>query len=73
MFEQHEWIERVREMHILKVLNHPHIMKTYEAYEDKQFYYTVTELLEGGELFEAITAVKSLSETQISRIMLQLL
>ena len=48
-------------------------MKTYEAYEDKQFYYTVTELLEGGELFEAITAVKSLSETQISRIMLQLL
>lgn len=31
------------EMNILKNLDHPHIVKLYELYEDSKSYYLVTE------------------------------
>lgn len=31
------------EMNILKNLDHPHIVKLYELYEDTKHYYLVTE------------------------------
>ena len=41
-------------MSILKALDHPNTVKLYELYADENFYYLVTEYLEGGELFERI-------------------
>lgn len=43
------------ETDILKGLDHPNIIKLYEIFDDKKYYYIITEFLTGGELFEKIT------------------
>jgi calcium-dependent protein kinase len=48
------------EINILKQLDHPHIVKIYEFYQDKVNLYLVTEYIEGGELFDKIAKVKHL-------------
>ena len=35
-------------------LDHPHICRVYDCYEDRKCYYIVLELCEGGELFDRI-------------------
>ena len=42
------------EIDLLKNLDHPNIVKLYEVFEDKQNIYLVTELCNGGELFDVI-------------------
>ena len=42
------------EVDILNSLNHPNIIKCYEVYDEPEFYYIVTELVTGGELFDRI-------------------
>lgn len=42
------------EIDILKNLDHPNILRLYEVFEDKKFIYLVTELCQGGELFDEI-------------------
>lgn len=36
-------------------MDHPNIIKLYEIFEDKKYYYIIMEFLTGGELFEKIT------------------
>ncbi len=43
------------EAEILRQMDHPNIIKLYEIFEDKKYYYIITEFLTGGELFEKIT------------------
>ena len=43
-----------REIEILRNLDHPHIIKLYETFEDAINIYLVMELCEGGELFDKI-------------------
>ena len=40
----------LREIEILKTLDHPNIIKFYEAYESKTNYFIVQEYLDGGDL-----------------------
>ena len=50
--------EKIRlqyEVNILKNLNHPNIVRLFEVFEDKEFIWLVTELVEGRELFDEIT------------------
>ena len=48
--------ERLKnESEILRQMDHPNIIKLYEIFEDKKYYYIITEFLTGGELFEKIT------------------
>ena len=42
------------EISILQQLDHPHILKLYEYFEDDKNFYLVTELCSGGELFDKI-------------------
>jgi calcium-dependent protein kinase len=42
------------EVNILKGLDHPNILKIFEAYKDSRRFYIVTEILSGGELFDMI-------------------
>jgi len=42
------------EVSILKNMDHPNIIKLYDFFEEKHFYYLVTELMKGGELFDRI-------------------
>jgi len=43
-----------KEKNILKMLDHPNIMTFHEHYNDSSNYYILSELYEGGELFDRI-------------------
>ena len=43
------------EIKILKSLDHPNIIKIYEFFQDKDNFYLITELCEGGDLFTLLT------------------
>ena len=61
------------EMNILKNLDHPHIVKLFELYQDQKYYFLVTEYLSGGELFDRIKSLNHFSEKQAADIMKQIL
>ena len=61
------------EIEILRKISHPNITNVYEIYEDSKKYYIMMELLQGGELFEAITSAGSFTEYSAAKIMRQLL
>lgn len=42
------------EVAMMTTVDHPHIVKYYETYDDVKYIYLVMELLEGGELFSRI-------------------
>lgn len=50
----------MNEIDTVRLLDHPNILRMYEFFQDKTFFYIVTEICEGGELFEEIV---ELSET----------
>lgn len=59
----------LNEIDILKQLDHPNIVKLYEFYQDKVHFYLITEYIDGGELFDKISQVKSFSEEDTATIM----
>lgn len=44
------------EISILKELKDNHIIRLYDVFTEPQHYYLVTELLEGGELFDRVVS-----------------
>lgn len=60
------------EVEILKKLVHPNIMQIYEFYEDKKNFQIITELCEGGELFDMIVQKGSFNEDEAAWVMKQL-
>lgn len=61
------------EIDLLKNLTHPSIVKLYETFEDQKFYYMVTELLNGGELFDEIISRRKFSEADAANVMKQVI
>ena len=61
------------EINLMKVTDHPHIIKMYDLFEDTLNIYLVMELCTGGELFDFIVRKKHLSENEARTIMTQLL
>eukprot|EP01022_Parablepharisma_sp_SALTPOND_P019645 TRINITY_DN3393_c0_g1_i1.p1 TRINITY_DN3393_c0_g1~~TRINITY_DN3393_c0_g1_i1.p1 ORF type:complete len:769 (-),score=56.38 TRINITY_DN3393_c0_g1_i1:3964-6270(-) len=53
-----------REISILKMVRHPHIIQLYEIIETKKQLYMITEYAEGGELFDYIVKRKRLRESE---------
>ena len=60
------------EVEILKQLDHPNIIKIFEFYEDEAYFYIVSELCTGGELFDRIAYEARLSEPEAACIMKQI-
>jgi len=50
------------EIEILKLIEHPNIIKLYDVFEDEKYVCLVIELMEGGELFDLINEQKRFSE-----------
>ncbi|EEA05187.1 calcium-dependent protein kinase, putative [Cryptosporidium muris RN66] len=61
----------LKEVDLLKKLDHPNIMKLFEILEDSNSYYIVSELYTGGELFDEIIKRKRFSEIDAARIIKQ--
>lgn len=57
------------EITILKNVSHDNIIKLHHVFESKNRIYLVTELLEGGELFDLIVKRGNLTEVETSKIM----
>lgn len=56
------------ELEVLKSTNHPNIMSIIEILEDDHCYYVISEILEGGELFDRIMEQKHFSEKKAAFI-----
>ena len=63
----------ISEVEILKALDHPNILKVFEVYEDSNQISIVTELCQGGELFDRIIAHKRFSESIAANYMYQIM
>ncbi|XP_037686872.1 serine/threonine-protein kinase SIK1 [Choloepus didactylus] len=53
-----------REVQIMKLLSHPHIIKLYQVMETKDMLYIVTEFAKNGEMFDYLTSNGRLSEDE---------
>ena len=63
----------LKEVTILKSLDHPNILKIFDMHEDDEQYYLLTEYCAGGELFDRIDQAKSFSEKDAAKYIKQLL
>jgi calcium-dependent protein kinase len=63
----------LKEINILKDLDHQNIIKIYEYYNTDNELYIITELCTGGELIDVIRDKKRLDEQMVWKIMKQLL
>ncbi|CAG9318850.1 unnamed protein product [Blepharisma stoltei] len=63
----------LKEMAILRELDHPNVLKCFEFFEDDKNFYIVMEYCGGGELFKKILDIKRFSENEAADIMSQLL
>ena len=67
-------IETIKnEIKILKMLNHPNIIRLYDVYYSELSISLVFEYLKGGELFEYIEKRKSFTEEEAKKIIKKLL
>lgn len=63
----------LREINILKTLDHPSIIKLYEVYENDLYIHLVLEYLEGGELFQHLSAKGAYTEKDASYVIQRVL
>ncbi len=65
--------EFYNELEVLKALDHPNIIKLFDCYQDKSYYYMVEEYCSGGDLFDYIQKEKFFTERKAGTIFNQLL
>jgi len=61
-----------QEIAIMKMMDHPNIIKLYETFEDHRNIYLVMELASGGELFDRIIECGHFTEVQAATLMQQI-
>ena len=65
--------EFLNEIEVLKTVDHPNIIKLFDCYFDRNFYYMVEEYCSGGDLFDYIQEEKCFNEKKAKIIFKQLL
>jgi len=66
-------VERVaRELHILKLVQHPHVIQLYEIIETPHQLYLIMEYCSCGELFDFIVSMGAVPEPQACRFFHQI-
>ncbi|XP_066593038.1 serine/threonine-protein kinase SIK3-like [Prorops nasuta] len=61
-----------REVHIMKRLRHPHIIRLYQVMETEKMIYLVTEYAPGGEIFDHLVRNGRMAEPEARRIFRQI-
>jgi len=56
----------IAEVEIFLVMDHPHITRLYDVYENEEYLYLVMECMEGGELFDRVTQCTQFTERDAS-------
>jgi calcium-dependent protein kinase len=62
-----------RELEILRLMDHPNIIKFFDYYKDQKYLHLVMENCSGGTLFSKLMADKRLEEDLIRAVMFQIL
>ena len=62
-----------REVYIMYNLNHPHIAKLYNHFEDEKSFYLIMEFCEGGNLFQRLHRQKYFMEFEAGQIFREVL
>jgi len=62
-----------REVEIFLAMDHPHVARLVDVYEDATQLYLVMECMEGGELFERVQKLKTFSEKDAAHAVWQML
>ena len=65
--------EFYNEIEVLKALDHPNIIKLFDCYQDKSYFYMVEEYCSGGDLFDYIQKEKFFTEKKAGIIFNQIL
>ena len=73
IMNQKDYMKIVREINMLKSLNHPNVIKIHKACQNANYIYIITELCENGELFYYIVKKKRLSEEESAFFFYQLI
>lgn len=63
----------LKEAKIMKILDHPHIIKYFECFEDLNCVYVSMEYCQGGDLYSEIKKISRFNEETSAEIMVQLL
>ena len=67
-------VERVsREIHILKIVQHPQVVQLYEIIETQKKLYLIMEYVSGGELFDYIVKHQKVQEKEACQFFQELL
>ena len=66
------WKKVKREIAILKLIEHPHVLKLYDVLETEQRLYLVLEHVRGGELFDYIVSKGRLDRDESLRLTAQI-
>ena len=61
----------INHLNILKDINHPNVIKLIEVKENNEYYFIVTEYINGGSLKEIINKYKKVNNKQLSEEMVQ--
>jgi len=61
-----------QEIEIMKMMDHPNIIKLHESFEDQRYIYLVMEMCAGGELFDRIIDAGHFTEVQAAILMQQI-
>lgn len=61
-----------REIAIMKLINHPHVLGLFDVYENNTHLYLVLEHVSGGELFDYLVRKGRLSEREARRFFRQI-
>ncbi|KAJ5693182.1 Serine/threonine-protein kinase srk1 [Penicillium macrosclerotiorum] len=61
----------LKEVQIMRNLDHPHIVKLIDFSESRQYYYIILELCPGGELFHQIVRLTYFSEDLSRHVIVQ--
>jgi serine/threonine protein kinase len=61
------------EVEIFLSMDHPHVTRLFDVYESVDYLHLVMECMEGGELFDRITAKKKFQENDAAEAVFQML
>ena len=62
----------IQEIHIMKSVNHPGVVKLFEVFEDERNYYLVMECAQGGDLMREVRRRKRFAEEDFKPLLRQI-